>query len=407
MARSPWGTLLIAIVVGTGCTREQRPNVVLVVIDTLRRDRVSGLGHTRETTPRLDALMAEGVVFERAISASSQTVPATASLLAGLYPSETSVQYYGEKSSFDGVHPWSEVGPYVDSSLSLLPEKLRADGYDTAAVVANPWVRDEFGFGQGFDRFIALDCGDLCDGKDVVDEALSFLEDRTSSSPFFIYLHFMDVHNPYRKPGITQGIYVEEKGTDRYRNGLTPNVSSRDLDYMRDLYDEGVHYVDAQIGRLLDRLEPYSATENTLLIVTSDHGDEFDEHGGLGHGTTLHEELVGSFIVLRYPKKLPAKRVTTLVSLVDVVPTIIELIDGSDPDSASERSLLRLLDNNIANPIEDRFFVAELGPIKAIRRGEWKLILDIESGEPELYHIATDPGETENLVTMNPRRPES
>ena len=170
MARSLWGTLLIAIVVGTGCTRQQRPNVVLVVIDTLTPGSCERFGSHARNDPAARCSDSRRSRFrarhQRVVAdGSSHRQPSCGALPLGDFGS-----VLRRKKLVRRRASVSEVGPYVDSSLSLLPEKLRADGYDTAAVVANPWVRDEFGFGQGFDRFIALDCGDLCDGKDVVDE---------------------------------------------------------------------------------------------------------------------------------------------------------------------------------------------------------------------------------------------
>jgi arylsulfatase A-like enzyme len=381
------------------CRDPVRPNVVLVVIDALRRDRLSGLGHDRPTSPHLDELMSRGVLFENLVSTSSQTVPAVASLFTGLYPSETSVQYYGKKSSFDGERPWSEAGPHFDASLSSLAERLRDGGYRTAAVVSNPWLKAEFGFDQGFESFVSLDCADACDGKDVVREGLSWVSRAPSSSPFFLYLHFMDVHNPYRKQGITERIFVEKRGIDLYRNGPVPKeLRPRDLAYMEALYDEGIRRADAHLGSFLKELSKRFPLERTLLVVVSDHGDEFAEHGGLGHGTTLYEELVGSFLLLHYPEKLAPKRISAEASVVDVAPTVLELTGLGTSDPASGESLLGWLDGDDS---ESRVIFSELGSLKSARRGDFKLVLDLEDGRRELYRLSADPAEKENVWGEN------
>ncbi len=378
-----------------GCREPVRPNVVLVVIDTLRRDRLSGLGHGRPTSPHLDDLMSRGVLFENLVSSSSQTAPAIASLLTGLYPSETSVQYYGKKSSFDGERPWSEVGPHFDASLTSLAERLKNGGYLTAAIVSNPWLKPEFGFDQGFESYVSLDCADACDGKDVVREGLSWLSRAPSSSPFFLYLHFMDVHNPYRKEGITERIFVEMRGIDLYRNGPVPKeLRPRDLAYMEALYDEGVLRADTHLESFLKVLSKRSPLERTVLIVVSDHGDEFAEHGGLGHGTTLYEELVGSFLLLHYPEKLAPKRISTETSMVDVAPTVLELTRLGPQKPASGESLLGRLDGDDPG---SRVIFSELGSLKSARRGDFKLVLDLDDGRRELYRLSTDPAEKENV----------
>jgi arylsulfatase A-like enzyme len=392
--------VLLALVSMIGCRGSERPNVVLVVVDTLRRDRLSGLGHDRPTSPGLDALMTEGVLFDNLVSTSSQTVPAVASLLTGLYPSETSVQYYGKKSSFDGERPWSEVGPHFDSSLTSLAERLRDAGYRTAAVVSNPWLKGEFGFDQGFESFVSLDCGEACDGKDVVREGLSWLS-RRPRGPFFLYLHFMDVHNPYRKAGITERLFVERRGIDRYRNGpVPPELRPRDLEYMKALYDEGVRRADRHLETFLEELERYSPREKRLLVVVSDHGDEFAEHGGLGHGTTLYEELVGSFLLLHYPGKLAPARIPAEVSMVDVAPTILDLARLGAPDPASGKSLLPSIEGTDPG-LDGRVLFSELGSLKSARRGGFKLVLDVDTGGQELYELSKDPAERENVWARN------
>lgn len=384
-----------------------RPNIVVIVIDALRKDHLGTFGYARPTSPRLDALAEESVVFENVMSAASQTVPATAALLTGLYPSQSGVQYYGKLHSFDGVHHWQEAGPNLSPSHTLMAEWLRAMGYRTGAAVSNPWLQSQFGFAQGFDDYLFDDCvnlsapkQDVCDGNELVDRAVEWLA-TSDGRPFFLYLHFMDVHSPYAKPGITEETFVERRGRDRYVNGLAPDLRKRDLDYMAALYDEGIVHVDEAIGRFWDHLLEMGAANETLLLVTSDHGDEFHEHGGLGHGTTLYEELVGIFSLLRYPERLPAARIPTSVSAVDWMPTLAELLEAPLPSPLPGRSLLSLATRDSAHT-SSRALFAELGELKAIRDGSWKAILDFDSGGLELFDLAADPGESENLVDSEP-----
>lgn len=262
-------------------------------------------------------------------------------------------------------------------------------------------MKGEFGFDHGFETYVSLDCGDACDGKDVVREGLSFLERGPSSSPFFLYLHFMDVHNPYRKEGISRGVYVEKRGVDRYRNGPVPeDLRPRDLAYMKALYDEGIRYVDDQIDALLRGLERHSPPERTLLLLVSDHGDEFGEHGGLGHGTTLYDELVGSLLVLHFPGRIAPARVSAEVSLVDVAPTILELTSLGPPDPGSGQSLLPWLDE-VGPPGDERVIFSELGSVKSARLGGYKLVLDLDTGGRELYDLRRDAEEKVNLAAAN------
>ena len=414
-------SLLLAILVLAACSAcfsdsqpaGPRPNIVFIVVDALRRDHLSSFGYARPTSPRLDALVADGVLFENMMSAASQTVPATAALLTGLYPSQTGMQYFGKLHSFDGEHHWQEAGPQLDESHTLLAEWLGELGYRTGAAVSNPWLQPQFGFAQGFDDYLFDDCvnlrapkQDVCDGNDLVERAIAWLEapdTPDADDPFFLYLHFMDVHAPYSKPGITTEKFVNRRGHDRYVNGLAPNLKKVDLEYMTALYDEGIQHVDGVIGRFWDHLVELDVAEETLLVVTSDHGDEFHEHRGLGHGTTLYEELVESFLLLRYPQKLPAARIPTTIAMVDLMPTIAALLEVPVPADGPGRSVLGLAANpDATRTVSSRAFFSELGELKAIRQADWKLILDVDSGEVQLFNLATDPGEQENLASSEP-----
>jgi arylsulfatase A-like enzyme len=390
-------TIVLATLVSLlGCRGAEHPNVVLVVIDTLRRDGLSGFGNERPTSPCLDRLMSEGVVFENLVSTSSHTAPAIASLLTGLYPSQNSVHFHGKKNSFDGEHHSSKVGPHFDASLTSLAERLRDAGYRTGAVVSNPWLRPEFGFDQGFETYVSLRCGNLCSGSDVARAGLSWLS-RESGTPFFLYLHFMDVHNPYRKPGITREVFVQERGIDLYRNGRVPALlRPNDLEYMRALYDEGILRADGHLSHFLDELTSYSPAERTLLVVLSDHGEEFSEHGGIGHGTTLYEELVGSFLLLHYPKRLVPARIAAAVSMVDVAPTILDLTRIGGFDRGSGQSLLPWLAGS-GSGADARILFSELGSLKSARKGHHKLVLDLDTGARELYELREDPGEKNDV----------
>jgi arylsulfatase A-like enzyme len=393
-----------------GTRAVDEPNIVLIVVDTLRKDHLGSFGYHRSTSPHLDGLAREAMVFENVLSVSSQTVPAVASLLTGLYPSENGVQYFSEKHSFDGVRHWKEAGPHLDAGLSTLAERLQERGYRTGAVVTNPWLQDKFGFGQGFDEYSFLDCLDIsmasdtvCNGADVVVRATEWLRSE-SRSPFFLYLHFMDVHNPYLKAGITRGVYVTEPGTDRYRNGRVPRLKKNDLEYMIALYDEGIRHVDRVIGGLTREIGKITGNDNTLLIITSDHGDEFYEHGGLGHGTTLYSELVDSFLLVHYPEQVPPGRVDEWVSLVDVFPTVMELVDGSKVEQGSGTSLLPLIMDRSRESDRPSVLFSELGELKAIRQGDWKLVMNVQSGRRQLFDLARDHGERENRKTSDPER---
>lgn len=384
-----------------GCRTEQdtapaveASNVVVLVVDALRRDHLSTFGYRRATSPNFDHLAASGALFTNVRSTSSQTAPSVASLFTGLYPAENGVQFFSKTLSFDEE---GTKAPHLADSLDVLAESFRDAGYFTAAVVANPWISRTHGFAQGFDEFVEVECGGRnpdvkppCHAGDVFDQALELLA-AEPRQPFFLYLHVMDVHNPYIKPGITERMYVEKRGRDRYRNGSVSNLSEVDREFMVALYDEGIHHMDEALGGFLERLAEHSPPDRTLLAMTSDHGDEFGEHGGLGHGTSLYEELVGSFLLLHQPGALPGFWTNVSASLVDIRPTIEELAGLRGASASSGVSLARHARSG--RPPEPRDLFVELGEHKGILRDEWKLIVGGGPSSIELFDLSTDRGE--------------
>jgi len=408
--------VLLALVVGAvalgvarGGSRPSataRPNVVLIVVDALRRDHLGSFGYDRPTSPTLDELARRGVLFTNLSSVSSQTATAVASLLTGRYPSETGVQFHARTRAFgDGRRR-----PHLDDSLIVLAESMRDAGYATAAVVANPWLAPDTGYAQGFDAFVEIVCGGLrptekppCDAAQVTGPALALVE-KSLGRPFFLYLHLMDVHSPYVKPGLTQRLFVTRPGHDRYRNGPVKRLADRDREFMVALYDEGIVRVDAAIASFLDRLRAFARPEDTLVTITADHGDEFVEHGGLGHGTTLYDELVGSFLLLYRPGALAPRRVDSRGSLIDVRPTLEELA-GVPSGGSTGTSLASLARGEAVRRPGD--LLLELGEQKAIIRDDWKLIVHPGSGRAELYDLRADVGEHRDRSAQAPERRET
>ncbi len=322
----------------TGCHTAQpppqpleNPNVLLITIDTLRSDHVGAYGHDRDTTPNLDRLATEGVRFANASSVSSWTLPGHASLLTGLYPAE-----HGVVSDHNALPP----------SAVTLAEIFQERGYETYAAVSHVYLTSRWGFAQGFD---ALD-DRVAEGSPhrpvasrIVDSALGWLSARNDTErPFFAWLHIFDPHWDYSPPspwdtrfdGEYTGSMTGDYSSMRpYIKALAtrekpPELSGRDVEHLLALYDGEIAYADHHVGRLLDRLGATGELDDTLIVFTSDHGEEFMEHGSLeGHQWTLYDEVVQVPFMMRFPDGRHAGAVVDRpVSTVTAAGTILDAL---------------------------------------------------------------------------------
>lgn len=333
---------------GAGCrSQTHAPDIVLYVVDTLRADALGFYSGNTERTPHFNRVAHEGARFERAYANSSWTRPSVASLLTGQYP-----QTHGARTRFDRLR----------EDLPTLPELLRSAGYQTVAIVANPNLASAFGFGRGFDHFIELyEPVDrvrpiepqelIAPGARVVERALEWWRNK-DSRPLFLFVFSIDPHAPYTPPPPYDRKYDPDYSGDYdgsfaslFRLAIAGQAADpRDLRHVRALYDGEVAYADEQFGRLLAELDRAPSTRAPILIVTSDHGEEFLEHGKLDHGQTLFEEVIRIPLVIRWRGRIEPQDVNVPVSLVDVFPTLLELA-GVPPPRVAGSSLAAALLN--------------------------------------------------------------
>ena len=354
------------------------PNCLVILVDALRSDVLSCYGFPRETSPDIDRLAREGVLFERAMSACSWTVPSVASLFTGTFVSTHGTAHFRMPGRL---------------ALPTLAEEFRLAGARTAAVSANRLVNPASGFGRGFDVFLACErfSGDQAPRADwVTDHALALLR-RYADRRFFIYLHYMDPHSRYDPP------------PDWALFGQSP--------FQRYLGE--VAYCDSEIGRLLAGLEEMGLAENTIVVFLADHGEAFLEHGFPGHGFSLHREEVQVPLILWYPGRLPAGvRVGALVRSVDLFPTLAELAGLDLPRRVEGESLVPLLAGDDPPPGRAAFaelYVTSKHPSAgsswaSIEEGPWKLILRLDTGRGWLYDVKRDPEEQFDLSGRLPNR---
>lgn len=394
-----------------------QPNVIIVLIDTLRADRVGFMGCPRPTSPVMDRWAAEGVVFERAIAPAPWTVPSIASIFTAMNPSVHHVLDHESKYGTAGEKIQSEALP---ADVETLAEAFAASGYQTCGVVANPWMTREYGFAQGFDSYTAMAKRELAyvRGEEVIDAGTGWLSARDRSRPCFLYLHLMDVHAPYNAsdemrrpfvetlreaadpPRITPGeirpgfVSTLIQKTERLDKAMTPRV-----DYWRALYEAGVADVDAKLARLQRALEREGLWHDALLVVTADHGEALYEQGGWSHGMSPFHHQLHVPLLLRCPARWPAaRRIGTTVSLTGLKPTLLELAGASSSAFRQVESFAGLT----AGPPADGSSASDAGfafsegvkyfdQLKTAYSGDLKIVHDTRREQAVWFDLTKDP----------------
>jgi arylsulfatase A-like enzyme len=369
----------------------------------------------------MDRLARDGWLFTAGVAQASWTKPSVASIFTGLYVNQTSVRPgswaladVGGAIKVDGLAPEHRT----------LAEMLAAAGYRTGAFGNNHHLQPELGFSQGFGtydwaqsqptrgllRSLSRTLPESWTGKMREREHWSewinqrFLawvgDDR--GQRFFAYLHHIDVHWPYRTPPPFSGMYSDVKSpvdfnqaaympdtVEALRSGKLHTLDPRILAAMSNAYDEGIRYVDDSLGKVFDELKRRGLYDNTLIIVTADHGEEFLEHGLLGHGESLYDEVIRVPLIVKFPCPGPhcgTRRIDSQVELVDIGPTILQAAGLPRPEAMVGRSL--------AQPLtEGRSAFSEWDQSVSLRTPQWKLIYDHERDSAELYDLAADPAE--------------
>ncbi|MCH2184500.1 sulfatase, partial [Myxococcota bacterium] len=411
-------TALLAFLLGSACS-PSRPekawlagsNVIVVVVDALRADRLGAYGYERATSPVLDEFAERGTLFESVTSAASQTVPSMISLWSGVYPHRHGNQYFPKTNSI-GAERKGAI-PALPESSKMMAQFFLEAGYQTVAVVTNPWLQAEYGFDRGFESYLLLDAANS-DYPYARGDEVSFAAEmaiaRASSDPerpLFLYLHYMDVHAPYW-PGPDEQADLAPGVSDRsfYVNGRLSGIDeSRMLDASR-LYDAEVRTFDRFLGNLLETIERTQDNRETLVVLTADHGDEFFEHGGMGHGFSLYEEVVHVPLVLVHPR-IPSQRIAKPVSLVDLAPTLLDLLGLEAEPDMDGVSLGRSVQGLQQDDSEQtRWLISELGDLKLVRSDHRKVLLSREpngAGRFERFDLARDPLEQNQLSDSDVR----
>lgn len=383
-------------------------NLIIISIDTLRPDHLGCYGYHRDTSPNIDMLASEGVLFADVTSQSPWTLPSQASLFTSAYPS---------------THGLTREGKSLDPEFKTLAEYLKEEGYRTAAFTGGGYMHRRFGLEQGFDVYMDRYVNDEVVQSHFLDvhwstfrsKVLDWLRD-SSSEPFFLFIHCYDVHKPYDPPAhyvrpfypACQGelisfvehdeVVFKEEGRSAVRVAVD-SLSDDQIDHLVSHYDGEVRRVDEEVGILLKVLDELDVRDETLVIVTSDHGEQFLEHGGLGHRSTLFQEELAVPLIMRLPAAFrPGRTVKKPVSVVDIMPTVLNLmsLDGNNLTGIDLVPLLK--GEQVEYPILSEFIE---GGLVALREGKFKLIVS-KDGSPKLFDLEEDQSEQVDISEKLP-----
>ncbi|MFH1622512.1 MAG: sulfatase [Candidatus Omnitrophota bacterium] len=411
-------TIIIALIISDRVfaenVAEDKPNVILIMADALRFDHLGCYGYSRSTTPNIDKLAAKGVVFDQAFVMAPTTMASTASVLTSLYPRQHQAwNMHGE----EGVKG-------INDCLVTLSEILKDNGYKTIGIVSNGHLDSAFGFGQGFDeyyetwKFPGAD-NFLADAKHTTEIIVPWIK-KNSQDNFFIFLFFIDPHDPYEpSPAFNkfQNDYNGQlkdlgDGMHSYLNKVIlgkASLNTEDIDYLEALYDGEIAYWDWHVSKIIEALEDSNILDNTIIIITSDHGEEFSDHGGVFHGYAIYNEHLHVPLIISGPQLSKAKsRVSSVVRSIDIMPTIFDLLNIEKTEGIMGKSLLPLLESGSTQ--KDRLFFSEMHlkgaygknvHLLSLLKDDWKLIFDLQHNRYEMYDLSNDPGEKNNLAASN------
>jgi arylsulfatase A-like enzyme len=401
------------------------PPIILITIDTLRADHLSCYGSNKVKTPVIDALAKKGILFNKAISQCPWTTPSIASILSSLCPSihkGGEIVGEGESKSFRKIA----------ESIALLPEILKKQGYFTQAILSNPQLTKEQGFTKGFVGFHNFDDSYYeipglfylrllknirsnvsnqwyTPGDIITKEVIGWLNKYHKSS-FFLWIHYTDPHIPYQPAKkYLKNLNYKSKFKDKrvldfgkIRSG-NYNIISDDREYIESLYNGEIRFADDQLGIVISKLKKLGIFDKTLIILTSDHGEEFWEHLGFEHGHTVYDELLHIPLIIHFGNLYPSKNkvIKNQVRLIDIFPTVLDFLNIKHQSFIQGRSLMPI----IAGKEEKRTAFSEYlyrgKERKSIINDGFKYIYFPDIDREELYDLKRDPGELTNLITLN------
>lgn len=403
-----------------------RPNVLLITIDALRADHLGCYGYTRNTSPNIDRLAKEGARFTQAISQSTLTVPSLPSLMTSLYPSQL-----GNPTIFQ----------MVSISAPTLAEILKENNYHTGAIIAH--LLKHIDIKKGFDSAVFVSPLDSAYTSDkVTKKAIGWIA-QNRDKRFFLWLHYMDPHEPFTPAHPYEEIFLSEKFKKNGKEFLTKkyywvsppqnlhlrplppafesvpfglpitiqtgrgNLNKEDREYYIAQYDGEIRFTDEQIGLLLDELKKLGLKTKTLIIVSADHGENLAEYNNyFAHGISLNDNQLKVPLIITYHKFPRNKIIKRQVQLIDIMPTILDILGVRKDITIEGKSLLPFI--FAKEDTTGRYAFSELlGVVASIRAEDWKLVFSLDKNRYELYNLKSDPDERNNLAESKSEKLES
>ncbi len=396
-------------------------NVIVIAIDTLRADSTTMCGYRRDTTPNLERFAQHSYLFRKAWSVAPWTVPSFMSIFTGLFPS-----HHGVTNKFTAVGPNKLVATTLSPTILTLPQILHRHGYVLAGFTGDAGVSGSFGFSRGFSVYR----DDLHFGamNHSIPLALAWLKHRPTGKPFFLFVHGYDVHGMFTPPhGYTRRFVHDYHGKltgspaedAKFREaslyaGLQPGwlghphvvgMTAADGRFYKALYDEKIYDCDKRIHRFLVKLKKMGLYDNSIIVMVSDHGDEFLDHGSIDHGQSLYDELVHVLLMIHLPGQVQGQAFDDPVNSFDALPTVLDCLGipiHHHIDAVSLRPLMtggKMPQKYWFSETDYRFFVHK----RSVRDKRYKLILDMTTMQRELYDTIADPHEKHNLINEKPK----
>jgi arylsulfatase A-like enzyme len=391
---------------------DERPNIVLVSIDSLRHDHLGCYGYPKPTSPAIDALASRGVIFETAVSTTSWTLPAHAALFTGLY---------------DSTHGVISEEFKLGRDMPTLAGSLRDEGYATAGFFSGPYLHQSFGLSRGFEDWhncmsapppgttqAELDTSLYASHVDITGPKLTagvaeWLA-HAPAQPFFLFMHLWDVHYDYLPP--PEYVAMFDPGYQgkldarnfEFNPAIAPSMPKRDLEHLIALYDGEIRFTDRMLGSIVQMLEQRGLMKNTILVITADHGEEFFEHGLKGHQGSLYDEVVRIPLIVSWPGRLPAGvAVEDQVRIIDVMPTLLSLAGVDRLPFTQGRDLSPLLRGEKLPPAPALCELLIPGiDLRALRTQTGKVISSPRLGRTGGFDLVRDPRELHPLSPETP-----
>jgi arylsulfatase A-like enzyme len=373
-------------------------NVILIVVDALRPDHLGCYGYPRNTSPNTDKVAEESIIFSNAFSQATFTLASFRSFFTSLYPSEIYNFSLGSKN-------YSELSSLYTSRLNLA-EVLKQNDYVTLGFANDPYASSLYGFNKGFDFF---DEKGAFDGKyagiESVNERVIEKLKEIREKKFFLLIHYMDVHCPYTPPERYLKMYdfsnstLNLTGKCGWPDFNSMNLTEEDTKKIIAAYDGGIRYTDEEMSKLLTALDSLSLLNNTIIIITADHGEELKDHGLIGHGHSVYDELIHVPLIIKIPGA-ENKVVDDQVELIDIFPTVLDILGISIPNQLEGKSLLPLI---TGQKKLNKTVYSEIFNFISVRTPEFKLIINKQTGEKELYYLKNDIKEQLNVLDDYPK----